>query len=474
MEPLTERVLESVRRRALVPAGGTVLAAVSGGGDSVALARVLAELASAGHLLLAAIVHLNHGLRADASEGDERFCRELAAELGVDCVVDSVDVAAAAGAGRISVEQAGHRARHALFARVSRRFGGAPVALAHTMDDQAETVLLRLLRGAGPGGLAGMRPRRGAVIRPLLDVRRAELRVYLSAAGARFREDASNDDLGVPRNRVRHELVPRLTAVAPRAVEALAREAEIARLDEEFLAARANELAAVLVQGREGGLEIDAVGLREAHPALARRVVREALDQVSGRRSGFRQVERVRGVAAGDPSPVDLPGCRVEGRDGVVRLTRRAGRGVVPDVSFAYRLDVPGEVAVPEAGVSISAAPAAPPVEGPAEGVGRGSGVVTLSGVATGPLGVRSWRPGDRFRPIGLEGHRKKLQDLFVDRKIPRAARGRIPVVHDANGRILWVVGQGLSDDFRVTTGATSVLVLKVRPLGGTLELDDA
>ena len=471
MDPLAERVLVSVRRPALIPPGGRVLAAVSGGGDSVALLYLLAELAEQGAVALAGVAHFNHRLRPPASDEDERFCRDLATRFGLPCVVESADVAEMARSERISVEHAGHRARHAFFVRAADRLGACRVALGHTIDDQAETYLLRLLRGAGAAGFSSIRPRAGLVVRPLLAVSRAELRVYLASRQASFREDASNLDRRVPRNRIRHDLIPSLRAYSPRVVEVLAREAEIARADDEWLARAANELGASLVQRTKGGVEVDATGLAALHPALGRRVARDALVRVSGRAVGFDHIERLRRLAAGAPTRVDFPGCRAERLEGVIRLTARAGRGAVVRVEpFAYRLEVPGEVSVPEAGVTISAEPVGglggPLASSWPQPVGKPATERVVTVAASGPLAVRNWQPGDRFRPLGLKGHRKKLQDLFVDRKVSRAERARIPLVLDAEDRIVWVVGQGVSEDFRVTRGAASVLVLKVRRLG--------
>ena len=473
MNPLALRVLESVRRQRLIPPGSRVLAAVSGGGDSVALLHLLAELAEQGAIALAGVAHFNHRLRLSAADADERFCRELATRFGVPFVVESADVATMARSERISVEHAGHRARHAFFRRAAGRLGACRVALGHTIDDQAETYLLRLLRGAGAAGLSAIRPSTGLVVRPLLTVSRAELRVYLASRRASFREDASNRDRCVPRNRIRHDLIPSLRAYSPRVVEVLAREAEIARADEEWLARAANELGAGLVQRIKGGVDVDATKLAALHPALGRRVARDALVSVSGRAVGFDHIERLRRLAEDARTRVDFPGCRAERIEGVIRLTVRAGRGaVVQVVPFAYRLEVPGEVSVPEAGVTISAEPAGPELYGSLtcsrpQTAGKRATERVVAVVAAGPFAVRNWQPGDRFRPLGLKGHRKKLQDLFVDRKVGRTERARIPLVLDAQDRIVWVVGQGVSDDFRVTRGAASVLLLKVRPFGG-------
>ena len=465
---LADRVAASVERQALIPRGGRVVAAVSGGGDSVALLHLLAELAGRSLLTLAGVAHVNHRLRGPASDEDERFCRDLARRFGVPCLVESAAVADVARSRRVSVERAGHHVRHAFFARAAAELGAGQVALGHTIDDQAETVLLRLIRGAGAAGLSGMRPRAGVLVRPLLEVGRVELRRYLADGGIPFREDASNADLRVPRNRVRHELLPQLRTYSPRIVEALARQADIARADEAWLSRRANEAAAELVSQERGLVELDAAGLAALPPALARRVARDALARVEPRRReiGFDAIERVRRTAAGGPARTDLPGCRVERAAGRVRLVPRHGRtGPAPRPGFAYRLAIPGEIAVPEAGVRVRAEV----VDAAAGAVADGGGRTALVALPAAPLVVRSWRFGDRYRPLGLGGRSRKLQDLFVDRKVPRDERTRIPLVFDADGRVVWVVGFGIGHDFRAGEGDESVLFLKVSGLGEIL-----
>ena len=467
---LVERVLAAIRQKALIPHGGRLLAAVSGGGDSVALLYLLAELSGQGAITLAGVAHLNHRLRRPDSDDDERFCRELAARLGLPFIVEVVAVDELARARRISLEHAGHRARYAFFDRAAGSVDAYGVALGHTIDDQAETFLLRLLRGAGAAGLSAMRPRSGRIIRPLLGVTRAELRDYLALRRALFRDDESNSDLTIARNRIRHDLLPHLRRYSPKIVEVLAREAEIARADGEWLASVASRQGVELVSRVEGGVEVDAAGLAALPVAVARLVARDMLVRVSGSEAvSFEQIERLRQLAADGPRRADFRRCRAERIADIIRLVTREGRGDRTSTpSFVYRLQVPGEVSVPEAGVAISAQPAEAGRSFSLDLSAR-SQVVTVAASVARPLTVRSWQPGDWFRPLGLDGHRKKLQDLFVDRKVNRAERTRIPLVLDDLDRIIWVVGQSVSNDFRVTEGAVSVLVLKARPLGDNL-----
>ncbi len=469
MPSLQDRVLASIRGERLVAPGGRVVAALSGGADSVALTLLLREIAPAGGFVLAGMVHLNHRLRA-AAAADEHFCRELAARLSLPIEVGHADVRGAAAREGVSIEAAGHRARYALFERVAGAGRDGRVATAHTRDDQAETYLMRLIRGAGPAGLAGIRPRCGRVVRPLLQVSRRELRAYLAARGQTFREDETNRDPAVTRNRVRHELIPLLEArFSPSIANALARGAAIARADAAWIEAAVDAAAGTVVTAGAEEATVDAPALRRQPPALARRLARRALEHAGRRRVGFDHVERFLALAVGSGGGgADFPGCRVERRGPllVVRPARRRGapRGAVEP--FRYELRVPGRVRVPEAGLEIAAEEAA---SGALSGrlAARGDTVAVAARDLSPPLVVRSWRPGDALRPLGLGG-RKKLQDLFVDRKVERATRRRVPLVADRGGGIVWVVGHTVADDFRITPTTEGMLILKARKLRET------
>lgn len=469
MVPLRRRVVRAIERDALLPAGARVLVACSGGADSVALSDLLCALAPRSPWSVAGLLHVNHRLRGAAADEDEAFCRELAGALGVPVIVERVDAAARARADGISVEAAGHRIRYELFERTVAEGAADRVATAHTRDDQAETVLLRLLRGAGPAGLAGIRARRGSVVRPLLDVRRAELRDYLRERRLSHREDPTNRDLRVTRNRIRHKLLPLLKAeFSPAIADVLARDADIARADADWIERVANEAAARIVRYEEGRVVVDAAGLAAEPPALARRIVRRALERAGGRRVGFDHVARFLMLAGDDGEPLrraDFPGSHVA-RIGPVLVLEPVGRqgrctGAEGGGGFEYTLTVPGEVMITEIGRRVAATPGACP----AVLTARGDAAAVQAARVTPPLTVRSWRSGDRFRPLGLGG-RKKLQDFFVDRKVPREDRGSIPVVADATREIVWVAGHAVAESVRVTNAGQGVIILKVGKLG--------
>ena len=482
MTSLATRALETVGRHALLRDGRRVLVALSGGADSVALLLILRELERAGAVVVAGAAHLNHLLRGADADADEAFCAALAARLGVPFLAGRVDVAALARAAKRSLEDAARTARYAFLERAADTLDADAIAVAHTKDDQAETFLLRLLRGAGARGLAAIHPRAGRVIRPLIDLERAALREYLAAGGQAFREDATNADVSIPRNRVRHQLIPLLESrFSPGVVDVLAREAALARDDEDFLQGEAIKLAdRIVLTGRTPGpadIHLDIAGLLRAPRALASRVVLGALQRQAGSRPiHFDHVERVFALAAaGSGGAVSLPGQDAVTTGGVIVLRpagpksrgspKREGGGN----SFAFSLSIPGEVALDPQKLTVTAErmPGTDAAQArPMKWAARGAEVGVAAGALRLPLAVRSRRPGDRFRPLGAPGARK-LQDFFVDRKVPRGERDTVPLVVDASDRIVWVVGQTVAEDFRVTDPSRGVILLKVRHLGG-------
>jgi tRNA(Ile)-lysidine synthase len=478
MPALLSHVRRFIRQHDLARSDSRVVCALSGGSDSVALAHILNELDSAGDLRLAGFVHLNHQLRAAAAD-DERFCRGLADALGKPIVVERADVGARARRERRSIEAAAHFARYESFDRARTALDADVVAVGHTRDDQAETFLLRLFRGAGPRGLAGMYPRNGSIVRPLLSCRRQELRDWLDvrrAQGDRFAafvEDESNRDLTIPRNRLRAQVIPLLEGLNRDIVDVLAGEADLARELWTWLGAAADDLESLAradfvevpasTRGPASGRVFQVEALRAAPPFIARTVLWRAMNDLAGGRPiTFEHASAALELARGDrDSSVDLPGQRAQ-RIGP-RLVLRSRHPANHANLFRYQLSIPGEVALPDIGCVVSAD------VGRADSFSTGGGAVVGNGPVAAVrgdlcrevLGVRNRRPGDRFRPVGLNGH-KKLQDFFVDRKVARHTRDAVPIVVDRHDRIVWVAGYGIDEAFRVTDAAQAVLILKL------------
>ena len=457
------RVLRTLRTHQMVPPGGRVLVALSGGPDSVALLHLLRELEAGGELAIAGAAHFNHQLRGEAADADERFCRELTAGLGVPLEIGTQDVRALAKLQHRSIEDAARTARYAFLEAAADRLRADAIAVGHSRDDQAETFLLRLLRGAGPRGLAGIRPKAGRVVRPLIETSRSDLREYAAARGLAFREDDTNADVAIPRNRVRHQLLPLLRGYSPAVAEVLAREADIAREDEDFLSQCAIELASSVVLVTKRGFELSLDRVRALHPALATRVVREALNRAApGQFFGRDHTLSVLALAGARPgAAVSVPGATARREGG--RLVLSAGAAPEPfSNSFRFPLSIPGRVALPGWTVSAHACP-----DGMTAPRFSAAAVSVAAGGLKLPLAVRSRRPGDKFRPLGMGGRGRKLQDFLVDRKVARNERDTLPLVVDSDDRIVWVVGQSVAEDFRVTGPLQGVILLKARRLGG-------
>lgn len=461
-----------------------VIAAVSGGADSVALLLLLRDLHARGELILEAVAHLNHSTRGESSDQDEAFCRTLAERAGLAFHSARIDVPERARLQRLSIEVAARNARREFLEQVRQAHAADVVATAHTQDDQAETVLLRMVRGAGLRGLGGIAPVRDSWIRPLLTCSRAQLQDELRKRRYTWQQDATNLDLRNPRNRVRHELLPYLEQhFNPSARQALSRLADLARVDEGTLERSTLDAIAQVVQFDETQARLNSDALGCLPEAIARRVVLHALERIGGRSYGVDDVDAVRAVAAGEGRTREISGLRVEHSGAsVVLMIRALDRDAAPDENsglvagyegqspwsvwqpgapFRFDLLIPGTVQVAETGWMLEAAGPYPPQ--PARYRPSSNQEVEIDAAGLGQeLVVRSRQPGDRVRPLGLGGQ-KKLQDVFVDRKVSRSDRDRVPIVTDAGGRIVWVAGHVLAEDFRVTSRTKAVIILKLR-----------
>jgi len=455
-----------IRERDLLRHGDRLLVALSGGPDSTCLLLVLAALRrSLGIELTAA--YFDHRLRGPtASAREERFARELAGRLAVPVVVGAGDVRAHAKAGGLSIEQAARELRYRFLAQAAHAADCGAVATGHTKDDQAETVLLHVVRGSGLAGLAGMAPSAGwpvaveegtpapRLVRPLLALSRADSEACCREAGIEPLQDPSNQSRAHLRNRVRHELLPLLRQYNPRVDDALVRLAGSAAQDDAFIEAQARAALTSIARATPEGQTLSRSGLHALPPALQSRAIRLALAEL-GVTPSERQllaVLRAGGGAAG--AQLDLPrGLRVEVQhDELLLSTGREAHWALPDGQV--ELPVPGWTAFGpwrlRAGL-IDVEGEAPPAE---------PLVAWLDAEAAGGrLVVRRRRPGDRFQPLGMRSP-KKLQDFFVDAHLPRSARNAVPLVC-VGERILWVVGCRIAEWARVTGSTGRVLRLE-------------
>ena len=460
---IVDRVLATIEAHQMLARGDCVLVALSGGPDSVALLDVLRRRRrNLGITLHAA--HLDHMLRGDESRADADFARAFAAKLDVPITVGRAHVKVIASRRRLSIEHAARLARYDFLEKTADRVKAQRIAVAHNADDQAETVLLNMLRGAGPDGLAGMPPVRGRVIRPLIEVRRRQIEDYCRQRRLKPRTDPSNLERDVLRNRVRLDLLPALEKEQPRLRQTLLRMAKVARDENALLNQMAEDaLAGVCRKGTktEAALRLDAFA--SLPPALQRRVARAAIGRLRGDLLNIEYVhiETLRALALGGSAGkcIHLPDglTAARGYDDLVLSTHGPAKPA-PTTDEEFALALPGRTRIAALGVEIEAELV--PCAVAREAMREGPGTACLDYAQMGePLVIRTRRPGDRFRPLGMTGM-TKLQDFLVNRKLPEPERDHLPLLLSA-GEIAWVVGHRIGHAFRLTGDTRTALVLR-------------
>ena len=463
--------LDSIREFHMIAAGDRVAVACSGGADSTALLFLLRELAEQLGWVLS-VAHLNHGLRGAESDADVSFVRQLAERLELPCYVERAEVGKLARAARANQEAKARELRLRFFRSLVESGKAARVALAHTADDQAETVLHRFVRGAGTLGLSGIHPVvEGTIIRPLLAVRRPALRDWLAAKGETWREDSSNQDLRFTRNRIRHQVLPLLANLNPRVVETLAHTALLARAEEEFWGEYLKPLCEGAVRIEDGKAVVEIESLRRVPPAVAYRMLRWAMRRVApSARTDLAHTSGLLRWALGGQSggqfvlPHQLEARRefshlILEEAGGEAASREGSRGSTLRKSparYEYTVQVPGTVTVRELGLAFRF-DLVPPA---AVARYNETGTVLLDGKVIGfPLLLRNWRAGDAYRP---EGHRrvKKLQDLFQRRRVPLGQRSGWPVLVSA-GEIVWARGLAAAAGFGASPESAQLVAIR-------------
>jgi len=462
--------------------GDSIILGLSGGPDSVCLLDLMVRLRDeCGFRLIPA--HLHHGIRGDEADKDLEFCRTLCASYGLDLDTRNVSIPQIARDSRLSLEEAGRLQRYHFFLDLALHYGCRKVAVAHHRDDLAETVLMRLVRGAGPEGLSGITWNRPLVmddrpipnplikvIRPLLAFYRSEIDSYLNEKNLLFRTDQTNRDNTYLRNRIRNVLIPGIEKdYNPRIREALARTADILQEEEKYW----NLSLALFLRNtytREKGRLIyqEPQELAKMPLGFQRRAIRFLIEKYQGhlRQLDFEDVESIVKLISGQTlgKALELTGnLRVELRNEQLIFTRHLQTAF--SSSNQTELPVPGSLSSVEFGGEFTVelhqsnpgllydifSKKMPP-----------ESVCFDAEKLHGPLTVRSWKAGDRFQPLGLKGH-KKVQDLFVNRKIPREIRNRVPLVCDSQ-QILWVTGIQPSEAAKVTAETRQVVRIQFVP----------
>lgn len=455
----------------------TLLVAVSGGGDSLALLYALHQAQAEFDLRLRG-AHLNHTLRGAESDADAAFVAAAFRRLDIPYTLQRADVAAYRRAHKLSMEDAARRVRYAFLADAAARHAAHAVAIAHTADDQAETLLMNIIRGSGLDGLRGMQPLDRLAIdaadltlfRPLLGVSRAQTYAYCAALGLQPRQDASNLSLEHTRNRIRLELMPMLERVNPSARDALLRLARNAAEDADYIRAQTNAVwqdVAHQSDAGEGVIALNAQVLARQHPAVQSRILRRAVQAVKGSAEGITRhhiLDMRRLIAGPAGRTLHLP-------DGILFAIgyneAHIGSGAsvtdalspLPPIRGEHTLAVPGETRIPGWRISASICDAADSRGAIASPDGL-SETLDLDCIGAA-LHLRGRRPGDRFQPLGM-AHSKKLQDFMVDERIPRRWRDSVPLLVSRYG-IACVAGHRIAHWARVTDATKRRLHLNFR-----------
>lgn len=460
---IQRRVKSFIREYGLTNAGEKILVAVSGGPDSICLLHILNALKSELDNELC-VAHLDHGLRGAESEEDANYVRNLAHQLGIEVIVGKKDAGSFSKERHCSLEEAAREVRYTFLDEAASKAGTSKVAVGHTRDDQVETIIMHVLRGAGIDGLRGLRPATaipfGAegnrwIIRPLLKITRWETAEYCRAVGLTPRIDSSNLQKGFLRNRIRLELIPLLRQYNPEIDDILIRLSELAREDADFIEIQTDSIFNQIVSGEDDLICLDSGKLRSLPLSLQRRILRKALAKVYGSLKNIEAVHvesLVNLLFAATGKAITLPGgfLATSERTRIVVMPPETGSCPWPPIKQEYKLNIPGETSLP--GWKVTS-------EIIGENYFREDDIFSASFDLnkTGRLlTVRGRRPGDRFHPLGMP-HTRKLQDFMVDAAIPRLWRDSVPLVFSPQ-HLIWVVGWRIDDRVKVTTNTEQVL----------------
>ncbi len=465
-DPLLEKVGLTIGKYGLLPYSSQVVVGVSGGPDSVALLHILYRLKSVLNLKLW-VAHLNHKLRPGEAEREASWTKRFASKLGIAVISDSFDVPLLAKKKGLSIETAARQARYNFLEHVAVKVGASKIALGHTASDQVETVLMRFLRGSGLEGLSGIPPARGKIIRPLIGVFREEVEQYCQDNFLDPCFDSSNRQRICLRNRVRLDLIPYLSGhFNPQLESSLFRLLQITRADNEYLQGEARRVwKSLIVDRNEGKIILNFKKLSSLHLALQRRVIRLTIETIKGDLRGisFRQIKSLLELNCSKGTRIiSLPGnLRVEGRYGQLVIKKK--KKEEDEVSLSYgRLRVPGETKLSELNLRFRSSL----IKKTSSWLSKNPNFAFLDhNKISGSLFFRSRKIGDRFQPLGMVGT-KKLKDFFIDLKIPRFKRDKIPLLV-SKSEIVWVVGQRISERFKIDENTKKILKIEVREENG-------
>ncbi len=457
---IIDLVKDSITKHSMISAGDRILAGLSGGADSVCLLSILDHLKNALGVELSA-AYIDHGFRPDETAAEIEFCSKLCSERNIKFSTTKINAQVYADSEGLNKQEAARDLRYKALEEIATQNGANKIALAHNANDQAETLLMHLVRGSGPLGLSGIPPIRGLIIRPLIETQRSEIEEYLSKEGLHYVTDSSNLKDDYLRNRIRHFIMPSLININKDFIQAALRTTNILRDEERYFAVLVTKtLMKMISRKSDATIELFLGPMEYMDTALLRRVLRRALSETRSLRGlGLDHIEDliklIKSGQSGDRIYLPHSIRAIKGYATLV-LTSEA-----PASLGEYVINSPGEIVLKEASTVLRLS-IVERKEIYDMGDGKKSACFDADKLPF-PLSVRSRRAGDFFYPGGF-GKKKKIQDYFVDEKIPRDERDSVPILM-SNKNIAWVVGHRIDERYKVDDNTDRVLLLEIRPM---------
>jgi tRNA(Ile)-lysidine synthase len=450
---ILSQVRKTISRYNMIRKGDRIIVAVSGGPDSICLLSILADLLHELDITLIA-AHFEHGLRPLEDPYETALVKEYAGALNLPFETEK---ASGIDLGSSSLEEKARNLRYNFFERMRTKHNATKIAMGHNLDDQAETVLMRLLRGSGMTGLSGIPPvRDNTIIRPLIDVHREDIIEYLEQKNLKYAVDSSNNNSRFTRNKIRLELIPRMTQYQPEIIEILGRLSDHLREENSLVETCAGEwITNNLKKNEPGEYLINIISLKALHHALIKRIIRNIVKRYNNSLFGI-DADHVQEIfdLLSNPKPnitINLPGGLIIRKE-YDSLFFSSMTSYME--SFCYELSGTGETRINEIGRSIITEEL---MNSPHILLETRAEIAMVDrGLISFPLTLRNFRPGDRFIPLGMKGHRK-IKDFFIDLKTPPFKRMQIPIIFNGD-QIVWIAGYRISDPFKVTTDTKTIL----------------
>ncbi len=456
MRPFINKVFDTIEKYNMLSFSDHVLVGLSGGPDSVCLLLTLNQLKSKYNLKISA-VYIDHGLRPKDVPKEIEFCKKLCDDLNITFYSHSINVKEFAIKERINLQEAARILRYATFDQISINIKADKIALGHNSDDQAETLIMRLLRGAGPSGLSGIPPVRKKIIRPLIEVERTEIEEFLKKNKVDFVLDSSNENTKYMRNKIRHILMPAIKKISPQATKIISKTADIIREENDYINVSVTKaLMRLMSRKTDQKVELFCNPMEVLNIVILRRALRVAIDSFKDLKGiEFDHIEEIiRLIKKGKPGDrIYLPkGIRAIKGYSTIIITSEP-----PQKLSTYQIDMPKEIAIKEISMTLDIKELS---IGEIQDYGNGKNLIYIDAEKIKfPLIIRPRKEGDYLYPFGF-GKKKKLQDFFVDEKIPRDERDLIPII-ESEGNIVCIVGYRLDDRFKIDHNTKRCLQIK-------------